>query len=159
WGKVQRIDSDAGDMMRASKLGILRDDSRDDSWVWYEMLVDKNATRRNVAAEFQSHTFYRQLEHIYVVRFSKPCPELGLHELETTFIMALIRSCKCSDSEKIDGLDVHFYTVLGQQHVMDITLVQCLIGRVPCGQNKWAIIDRSSSLARAVYSEDDRESD
>ncbi len=33
WGKVQRIDSDAGDMMRASKLGILRDDSRDASWV------------------------------------------------------------------------------------------------------------------------------
>ncbi len=123
------------------------------------MLVDKNAARRNVAAEFQSQTFYGQLEHIYVVRFSEPCPELGLHEPETTFIMASIWSCKCSDSDKIDSLDVHFYTVLGQRHVTDITSVQCLIGRVPCGQNKWAIIDRSGSLAWAVYSEDDRELD
>ncbi|KAK0470469.1 uncharacterized protein EV420DRAFT_1616583 [Desarmillaria tabescens] len=78
---------------------------------------------------------------------------------ESSFIMASIRSCKCIESEKIDGLDIHFYTALGQQHVTDITTVQCLVGRVPCGQTKWAIMDRSGSLARAVYSEDDRDLD
>ncbi|KAK0477207.1 hypothetical protein EDD18DRAFT_1087747, partial [Armillaria luteobubalina] len=46
---------------------------------------------------------------------------------------------------------------LGQLHVTDITAVQCLVGRVPCGENKWAVIDRSGSLARAVYLGDNEE--
>jgi hypothetical protein len=33
WGKVRRIDSDAGDTMSASLLGTSRDDSRDATYV------------------------------------------------------------------------------------------------------------------------------
>jgi hypothetical protein len=33
WGKVQRIDSEAGDTMRSSGLGATRDDSRDATFV------------------------------------------------------------------------------------------------------------------------------
>jgi hypothetical protein len=33
WGKVRRIDSDAGDTMRSSSLGISRDDARDATYV------------------------------------------------------------------------------------------------------------------------------
>lgn len=33
WGKIRRVDSEAGDTMRASSLGIKRDDSRDASFV------------------------------------------------------------------------------------------------------------------------------
>lgn len=33
WGKVQRIDSDAGDTMRAAEVGRLREDNRDASFV------------------------------------------------------------------------------------------------------------------------------
>lgn len=33
WGKVQRIDSDEGDVMRTAHLGSVRDDSRDATFV------------------------------------------------------------------------------------------------------------------------------
>jgi hypothetical protein len=33
WGKVRRIDSNAGDTMRTSSLGVIRDDTRDATYV------------------------------------------------------------------------------------------------------------------------------
>jgi hypothetical protein len=33
WGKVQRIDSDAGDIMRSSSLVVTQDDGRDATFV------------------------------------------------------------------------------------------------------------------------------
>jgi hypothetical protein len=33
WGKVQRVDSDAGDIMTSSTLRVTRDDSRDATFV------------------------------------------------------------------------------------------------------------------------------
>ncbi|KAJ3845668.1 hypothetical protein EV368DRAFT_53670, partial [Lentinula lateritia] len=119
----------------------------------YEMLVDKHARRRNVRSEFVPQTFFGQLQRIYLIRFDTPCPDLGLQE-PTTLIMAQIRECKVGD-KNIPGLDFHFYSTNGQIHVTDITSVQCLIGRVPCGKNEWCIIDRSGVLGRAFFLEDE----
>ncbi|KAF7340484.1 hypothetical protein MSAN_02119800 [Mycena sanguinolenta] len=40
WGKVRRIDSDAGDTMRSCSLGIVAEDAKGATYVRYEMLVD-----------------------------------------------------------------------------------------------------------------------
>ncbi|KAJ3875027.1 hypothetical protein F5051DRAFT_334641 [Lentinula edodes] len=151
WGKVQRTDSDAGDTMRAAAVGKLREDHRDASFVRYEMYIDKYANRRNIEPEFSLETFYGQLQHIYVVRFTNPCPALQISS-PRTLIMAQIKSCKLTDSQ-VPGLDIHFYHGMGSTHVIDITSLQCVVGRVPCGSGDWAIIDRSGSLARAGYLE------
>jgi hypothetical protein len=34
WGKVRRVDSDAGDTMRASSMIVAQDDTRDATYVW-----------------------------------------------------------------------------------------------------------------------------
>jgi hypothetical protein len=39
WGKVRRIDSDVGDTMRASSLGLPRDDARDATYVRVRFLL------------------------------------------------------------------------------------------------------------------------
>ena len=52
-------------------------------------------------------------------------------------------------------LDLHYYKKLGRTDVYDITVVQCVIGRVRLERGEFAIIDRSGSLARAIYVEDD----
>ncbi|THU76276.1 hypothetical protein K435DRAFT_705157 [Dendrothele bispora CBS 962.96] len=148
WGKIHRIDSDVGDRIRASELGSTRDDSRDASFVRYEMYVDQNATLHNVDPEYELETFYGQLLRVYLIRFCHPCPELNLFASTTTFIMASIKTCKIL-TETIPGLDIHFYSSLGKTDVIDITSVQCLVGRIACGRNKWALIDRSGTLARA----------
>ncbi|KAH7879638.1 uncharacterized protein C8R40DRAFT_1200788 [Lentinula edodes] len=153
WGKIQCIDSEAGDTMRASEARRAGDDHRDASYVRYEMLVDKHAQRRNVRSEFVPQTFFGQLQRIYLIRFDTPCPDLGLQE-PTTLIMAQIRECKVGD-KNIPGLDFHFYSTNGQIHVTDITSVQCVVGRVPCGKNEWCIIDRSGVLGHAFFLEDE----
>ncbi|KAJ3912137.1 hypothetical protein F5877DRAFT_18594, partial [Lentinula edodes] len=141
WGRVQHTDSNAGDTMRAAAVGKLREDHRDASFVCYEMYIDKYANHRNIEPEFSLKTFYGQLQHIYVVRFTNPCPVLQISS-PRTLIMAQIKSCKLTNSQ-VSGLDIHFYHGMGSTHVIDITSLQCIVGRVPYGSGDWAIIDRS----------------
>ncbi|KAJ3847461.1 hypothetical protein EV368DRAFT_87714 [Lentinula lateritia] len=157
WGKVKSTDSDAGDTIRASEVGKIRDDHRDASFVRYEMLVDQHAHRWDVQPEFMPETFYGQLQWIYLMHSNPPCSELNLSQPMTTIIMAQIRECKIT-SESIPHLDIHFYTSTGQTHVTDITSVQCVVGRVPCSMGawqEWGVIDRSGTLGRAIFLEDD----
>ncbi|KAJ7131032.1 hypothetical protein C8R44DRAFT_904086 [Mycena epipterygia] len=151
WGKVRWVDSDEGDTMRSCSLGITAEDSRDATYVRYEMLVDKYARFKRREAEYELQTFYGQLTHIYRVHFSSPCPSLGIDE-PTTYILAAIRACSLKpDDHQLRGLDIHFYSGYGHLDVIDIISLQALVGRVPEGNNEWAIIDRSGVLARAQW--------
>ena len=69
-----------------------------------------------------------------------------------TILFAIIRSCKVTS--KHPTLDIHYYSELGPLEVVDMTTVQCVVGRV-FDRGSWAIVDRSGCLNRAVYIEDD----
>ncbi|KAJ7125725.1 hypothetical protein C8R43DRAFT_898180 [Mycena crocata] len=155
WGKVRRTDSEAGDTMRSCSLGTVSDDARDATYVRYEMLVDIYAHRRNTPPKYRLETFYGQLEHIYRVHFPAACPALDI-EAPTTYILAAIRSCVLDpDDPQLDGIDIHFYSRQGALDFIDITSVQSLVGRLRGRNTEWAIIDRSGSLARAVWAGDE----
>ena len=49
-------------------------------------------------------------------------------------------------------LDIHLYSHEGSLDFIDVTSIQALVGRVPCSNAgpKWAVVDRSGALARAV---------
>ena len=114
------------------------------------MLIDKFARQARRQPEYELRTFYGQLQHIYVVQFKEPCPALGLNEPSTVFLAA-IRTCILDDPDaQLQGLDIHFYSAEGSLHVVDVTSLQCLVGRIK-DRGRWAIIDRSGSLARASY--------
>ncbi|KAJ7697806.1 hypothetical protein B0H17DRAFT_1262018, partial [Mycena rosella] len=151
WGKVRRIDSEEGDTMRSFSLGKTAEDSRDATYVRYEMLVDKHARFEKRAPEFELQTFYGQLTHLYRVHFPEACALLNTEE-PTTYILAAIRACVLdADDAQLRGLDIHFYSGTGGLDVIDITSVQALVGRVPDRGDGWAIIDRSGVLARAEW--------
>ncbi|KAJ7745839.1 hypothetical protein DFH07DRAFT_869646 [Mycena maculata] len=152
WGKVRRVDSDEGDTMCSCSLGTVAGDSRDATFVRYEILVDKYARFKRRAPEYELKTFYGQLTHIYRVYFPAACVLLKIKE-PTTYIFAAIRDCVLEpDDPQLLGLDIHFYSRTGQLSVVDMTSVQSLVGRVPTGTNpEWAVIDRSGSLARAQW--------
>ncbi|KAJ7666787.1 hypothetical protein DFH06DRAFT_984464 [Mycena polygramma] len=151
WGKVRRVDSDEGDTMRSCSLGTIADDSRDATYVRYEMLVDKHARKKKRAPEFEVQTFYGQLTHIYRVHFPAASPPLKIKK-PTTFILAAIRDCVLRpDDPQLSELDIHFYSRVGALNVIDIVSTQSLVGRVPIGEGDWAIIDRSGNLARADW--------
>ena len=172
WGKVRRVDSDAGDTMHASTLVPAHDGTRDATFVrvratslfvhyptesyymQYEMLLDRFARQARRQPEYELRTFYGQLQHIYVVQFKDPRPALGLDE-PTTVFLAAIRTCILDNPDsQLQGLDVQFYSKEGGLDVVDITSLQCLVGRIR-DRAQWAIIDRSGSLARASYSMED----
>ncbi|KAF7349597.1 hypothetical protein MSAN_01685200 [Mycena sanguinolenta] len=148
WGKVRRVDSEAGDTMRSCSLGVV---GRVATFVRYEMLVDENARYPRRAAKYVKQTFYGQLTHLYWVHFPTSAPSLKIPE-PTTYILAAIRACDLKpDDTQLRGLDIHFYQGYGHLDVIDVTALQALVGRVPAQNNEWAIIDRSGAPARADW--------
>lgn len=102
---------------------------------------------------YQPKTFYGRLEHIYTVTFQRGCQGLQIFH-PTTYILACIRQCRIrKEDPQLTRLDIHLYKERDEIRldVTDITSVQCLVGRVRDGSDGWAIIDRSGTLARAVY--------
>ncbi|KAF8955507.1 hypothetical protein BDZ97DRAFT_1663982 [Flammula alnicola] len=154
WGKVRRVDSEEGDTMHASSLASSLDDTRDATFVRYAMYVDIHEKSTRKAPELRLETFYGQLQHIFVVKFSDPKigKMLDLDEpRHDVAILAAIRTCKLEPADpNLKDLDFHFYKDTGALHFVDITSVQCLVGRVVDGKDSWGIIDRSGSLVRAI---------
>ncbi|KIM59027.1 hypothetical protein SCLCIDRAFT_27607 [Scleroderma citrinum Foug A] len=144
WGKVCRLDG--GDTMHAAGVIKPTQDSRDATYVRYESLVDKYARQKRRQPEYEMKTFYGQLQHLFVISLP-PDTNLNLTE-PTVHILASIKTCKI-ECTNVD-LDIHYYSKLGGLDVLDITCIQCVVGRIPCN-NGWAIIDRSGDLAHAFY--------
>lgn len=114
------------------------------------MLIDTAARKKGGDSNFVGETFYGQLQQIFVVRVPG-ARALGLQQPET-LILGAILSCKKekSPSKVFKKLDMHFYANHGHIEVVDISTVQCLVGRLK-DRKLWAIIDRSGNLARATF--------
>src|SRR5882757_258759 len=89
------------------------------------MLVDKNASYRNRPVVLEPAIFFGQLQHIIVVRLAAS-KTLKLMQ-PTTLILAAIRMCS---GRHLEGNGVYYYTREGATEVVDISCVQCLVGRV-----------------------------
>ncbi|KIJ59999.1 hypothetical protein HYDPIDRAFT_99734 [Hydnomerulius pinastri MD-312] len=150
WGKVRRIEG--GDTMNAAGMVKMQADSRDASFVRYETLVDKNARQRNAASIYEKKTFYGKLQHIFVVRVPAH-HSINLLAPETIFFAAIYPCQLISTPSALNSLDIHFYSTLSNTlDIVDITCVQCLVGRIPIdGGRVWAVVDRSGDLARATF--------
>jgi hypothetical protein len=115
----------------------------------YDMLVDIHATKRRVASKFEVKSFYGQLENILVICLPATA-QLAL-ATETTLILAGIRQCEIDST---NSMGMSLYSKMGRFEVVDMTCVQCLVGRVQ-NNKRWAIIDRSCGLQRSYYAADE----
>lgn len=115
-----------------------------------------NARNRNQIVRLTSATFYGQLLRIFSLTV-KASREIRLQSPETV-ILVEIQPCKIISDHRT--LDIHYYKSYGTPSVLDVTCVQCLVGRVKLvsdgGASEWAIFDRSGTLARAYYTGDDQ---
>ncbi|KAI0716298.1 hypothetical protein C8Q76DRAFT_599310, partial [Earliella scabrosa] len=128
WGKVRIISG--GDTIHAASLVKRMGDHRDQTYVRYEIYVDKNARKHRRRPVYELQTFYGRLEYIFHLRFESPT---ALEELQldspTTVLLAAVRTCAIIDSDH--RVDIHFYKQYGPLDVMDLQCVQCVVGRVP----------------------------
>ncbi|KAI0052234.1 hypothetical protein FA95DRAFT_1669516, partial [Auriscalpium vulgare] len=146
WGKVRRLEG--GDMMHAR--GLVSDGGRDASYVRYSVLVDRNERRRRAPEDLVPADFFGQLRHIFVITI--PAAR-ELHTLNAEVIsLAVIRQVKAKVRTDGGTPSIPMYTQIGPLDVVDLKTVQCVVGRVQDRQ-EWALIDRSGSLARPLFSE------
>ena len=124
------------------------------------MLVDRFAHMHRRKPMLEPQTFYGQLEHLYLINLD--CSDTQV-DPQQPIILAAIRNCKISDPglTELEGLDIHLYNTPGSLDLVDVTSIQALVGRVKytVDGGGWAIINRSSSLARAEWDpmDDDNE--
>lgn len=135
------------------------------------MLIDiyENQPRRK--SVYRKKTFYGRLDHIFTITFFgltlNEKKTLGFEpqvntdpEIGDVVILAAIRTCKVEkDDPRMTGLNIHFYILMGALHFIDITSIQCLVGRVKDGEHGWGIIDRNGALTRAINDGDDSDTD
>ena len=121
----------------------------------YDLLVDINQNRQNMPAEYLDTptAFFGQLQHIIVVQLP-PAQELDPNLISpSTYILAAIHTCEV---EAQNSMGMPVYSKMGRTEVVDITSVQCLIGRVPTGRNnQWVIIDRTGVTQQSVHLRDE----
>ncbi|KAH8093764.1 hypothetical protein BXZ70DRAFT_897296 [Cristinia sonorae] len=154
WGKVQILGG--GDLIRTVKCDKKAEDSRDASCIRYELLVDRNARYRNRQTILEKQTFFGRLQHIFHLQLPYEPATMRPRGSSITngpihIILAVIRSLPVT--EKHPSLDVHYFTSEGALEAVDLSTVSCLVGcfKVDKTSHKWALIDRSGQLARAVY--------
>ncbi|KAJ8094166.1 hypothetical protein PM082_023375 [Marasmius tenuissimus] len=123
WYKAHQLEG--GDDMIASSLATYSEDCRDATFIWYDMLVDRNTRNRCAAPDLISERFYGQLKEILVVVLSAS-QEPGIYA-ETTFILAAIENCVVYG---VNELDMPVYEKMGATEVVDITTIQCLVGHI-----------------------------
>ena len=113
--------------------------------------VDKFANQRRKTPKFELKTFYGQIQHIFHVRMPAT-DDLHLDKPEN-LLLASIKNCPI-EQHNVNDLDMHYYrNEEGYTEVVDISAIQCLVGRV-FDRGWWTIIDRSGKLARAEAVED-----
>ncbi|KAF8155835.1 hypothetical protein B0H34DRAFT_783547 [Crassisporium funariophilum] len=134
---VRKILKDASVQERGKSLllGRKSTDTRDATFLRYEMLVDKFAKHKQRKPEFRLKT------------------STSMH----FFSLATIRNCKLAKEDvESEKLDIHLYSGKGSLDVVNITSIQALVGRVKTqvSRGDWAIIDCSGTLAQAIYDKD-----
>jgi hypothetical protein len=129
----------------------------------YEVYVDKYARQRNRAPSYEPsyepHTFYGQLLHIYLIKLKNPVaiqiqkPKINI-PADHCIVLVAIGTCEVTTTD--EQLDLHYYSRLKTTpDIVDATALQCVVGRVPDGsKGGYGVVDRSGTLARALYLDD-----
>ncbi|KAH9946895.1 hypothetical protein B0H21DRAFT_857356 [Amylocystis lapponica] len=148
WGKVQRVDG--GDLMHAADIVSATENTRDATYVRYQLLVDRNARNTRVQPQFTPKNFYGQLRNIFVLNI--PSSRELRTSAPSTLLLAAIQTVKTKQAKDIS---IAFYkeeNKAGPIEVVDLAAIQCLVGRVYDTQRKWwGFIDRSGPLAQAAF--------
>ena len=108
-------------------------------FIQYTQLVDRYACQKRRTPEFELQNFFGQLQHILVLELPST-PQLNL-ATPTTIILALIKNVKATLMD-----NVYYYKELGANEVVDLTTVQCIVGRI-WDRDEWAIVDWSNDVA------------
>ena len=146
--------------MNASELISKSEDGRDASYVrvseqsnllttaalnqiQVDMYVDIHARKRNVEPEFKIKRFYGQLQRLLAVPIRSSTSLILDDDDPPVLVLAVIRSYDTDQTSTV-GMEAYPISAKGRMTVVDVSTIQCLIGRVrDVDVKRWAIIDRA----------------
>ncbi|QRW03842.1 Transposase family tnp2 [Ceratobasidium sp. AG-Ba] len=123
---------------------------------WYTFRYDKNA-RNGRPAEMLDETGYGRLD-LYSSSLFPPIPVSISNPPSSTSLLILPRP-----RERFGDASTQLvsYTKMGRSFVLDITSVECAVGRVETRAKKpngeWVIVDRSEGLCQTAFHQEEQE--
>ena len=111
--------------------------------IQYQLAVDKFAHRPRQAPQFELQDFFGRVLRFIVVNVP---PSIDDEIDAQSLVYAVINEVKVLDPAGSNFYSC-FYQATGPFVFVDLNQVQCVIGRV-LDRGKWAIIDRSTSVAQ-----------
>ncbi|QRW02701.1 Transposase family tnp2 [Ceratobasidium sp. AG-Ba] len=140
--------ADDGDRIRT--VGALRTDTdgRDNTYMRYELLPDRNARWRMREDRPYVQVNYGQLLDIYYLEFIEDLDE----NIRQPYLLARVRTCKTNgrDAALAENPSVT-YTEITTPDIIHINTITHVVGRVQTDARTWAIIDRSWNGMRTQF--------
>ncbi|QRV90391.1 hypothetical protein RhiJN_18409 [Ceratobasidium sp. AG-Ba] len=140
--------ADDGDRIRT--VGALRADTdgRDNTYIRYELLPDRNARWRRRSDRPYVQVNYGQLLDIYYLEFIEDLDE----NIRQPYLLARVRTCKTNglDAALAENPSVT-YTEITTPDIIHINTITHVVGRVQTDARTWAIIDRSWNGMRTQF--------
>ncbi|KAG8755747.1 hypothetical protein FRC12_010789 [Ceratobasidium sp. 428] len=158
WGTLIRYGrfrlASMGDRVRVANL-ISKDPTvaRDNSFVRYMALPDKNAAHYNLPDQPIRQVYYACVLDVFYVEFIRNRAVNGRKK----YLLARVQDCKTPpglDATRPENPVVE-YNQLSSPEIINLGTVDAAIGRIKVGgRNTWAIVDRSRG-ARTVFNDED----
>lgn len=86
--------------------------------------IDRNARRRSVPSDFESHVYYGQLLNIYMLQLPPAAPFNG-----SVALLARVLPCKLEKTAKVRGFTA-FSGMQSAPEVVDLQSLRAVVGRV-----------------------------
>ncbi|CEL55918.1 hypothetical protein RSOLAG1IB_01930 [Rhizoctonia solani AG-1 IB] len=135
---------------------------RDNSYVKYDLLPDRNARFRYRPDEPIRRTQYGRLLDIYYVEFVEEKGKMANESQPEaprraeSYLLARVAECNTDGTDAADPrVRLVKYTQLSTPDIIPVNVISAVIGRVKLNEQEWAIVDRSSSGARTQFVDDE----
>ncbi|KAG8709425.1 hypothetical protein FRC11_005568 [Ceratobasidium sp. 423] len=137
-----------GDRFHTADLIAHNRDTRDNSFVRYEILPNANASLPDAPDVPVRQVYYGQLLDIFYIEFITNVE----NDVREPFLLARVRECRTG------GLDAALlenplvvYKRTSNLYIIHLDAITYVVGRVKLAHSTWAIVDRSSSGARTQF--------
>ncbi|CAE7090773.1 unnamed protein product [Rhizoctonia solani] len=144
YGRFRIVDD--GDSFRTAIL-IDRDPlARDNSYVKYDLLPDRNTRFRNRLDDPMREVQYGRLLDIYYVEFMES------QEKRIPYLLARVEECDTGGRDAARrGTPLVTYKRVFAPILVHIDTIYAVVGRVSLGRNEWAMLDRSRDGVRTQF--------
>lgn len=143
WGRVRIEDADTVN----TSCGYSRKEgnTRDATYIQYELVVDTQAHRPNAPPDFQPRTFFGQLERAFVCTL---CPVNGFDGPSQPLVLLDVNMCNTIQ----DRYGFWEYEDFRYREIINGTSIRALVGRIR-DRGKWVFVQRSGAIEHASYSD------